>query len=79
MSEFIQVGVTALRDPVTKEFLPAVPLYIEKTVEAAESEQKLIKDLGKLFAGKMQQYIEGGSLTGDVSEEQQLNSAEEGR
>lgn len=28
MSEFIQIGQTAIRDPITGEFLPAVPLYI---------------------------------------------------
>ena len=26
-----QIGVTALRDPVTREYLPAVPLYVEVT------------------------------------------------
>ena len=29
MSEFYQVGLTAMRDPKTGEILPAVPLYIE--------------------------------------------------
>lgn len=28
MSEYIQIGVTALRDPATGGFLPSVPLYI---------------------------------------------------
>ena len=28
MNGFIQVGTTALRDPGTGEFLPAVPLYV---------------------------------------------------
>ena len=28
MSEFVQVGTTAMRDPVTGDFLPAVPLYV---------------------------------------------------
>lgn len=27
--KYIQVGVTAMRDPATGEFLPAVPLYIK--------------------------------------------------
>ena len=31
MSErYVQVGVTALRDPVTGKFLPAVPLFIRE-------------------------------------------------
>lgn len=29
MSEFIQVGVTAMRDPKTGELLNQVPLYVE--------------------------------------------------
>lgn len=29
MSEFIQVGMTAMRDPLTGEPLEAVPLYVE--------------------------------------------------
>jgi len=31
MSEFIQVGMTAMRDPMTGEPLEAVPLYVEVT------------------------------------------------
>ena len=31
MSRFIQVGVTAMRDPKTGEPLEAVPLYVEET------------------------------------------------
>lgn len=48
--KFIQVGVTALRDPATGEFLPAVPLYIKAEDGAEESEEKLIGDIGKLMA-----------------------------
>ena len=33
--KFIQIGVTALRDPATGDFLPAVPLYI-KAEDGAE-------------------------------------------
>lgn len=29
MSEFVQVGVTAMRDPRTGELLQQVPLYVE--------------------------------------------------
>ena len=29
MSRFIQVGMTAMRDPVTGDFLESVPLYAE--------------------------------------------------
>lgn len=30
MSEFIQIGVTALRDPKTGDFLRAVPVFVLK-------------------------------------------------
>ena len=53
---FIQIGVTALRDPATGEFLPAVPLYIKAEDGAVEGEEKLIEDIGKLFAQRMRQY-----------------------
>lgn len=58
MAEYIEVGFTALRDPATGEFLPAVPLYIEKTSAAVADEAALVKDLGKLFAKKIQPYME---------------------
>ena len=46
---FIQVGVTALRDPATGDFLPAVPLYIKAEDGAEEAEEDLIEDIGKLL------------------------------
>lgn len=30
MSEFVQVGVSAMRDPVTGKMLDGVPLYVER-------------------------------------------------
>ena len=69
MAEFIQVGFTATRDPGTGEFLPAVPLFIEKTASAEQGQAALIQDLGKLFAHRMRQYIEGGGLVGDAAAE----------
>ena len=68
MAEFIQVGFTATRDPGTGEFLPAVPLFIEKTASAEQ-------DLGKLFAHRMRQYIEGGGLIGDAAAEKSRRNA----
>lgn len=57
MSAYIQVGVTALRDPVTGEYLPAVPLYIREEdrgkvhgpIPAEDSE--LGQDPGRADAG----------------------------
>ena len=55
MSEYIQIGSTALRDPVTGDFLPAVPLYIRaedrEACEAAVIDgDGLQKELAKKFA-----------------------------
>ena len=55
MSEYIQIGSTALRDPVTGDFLPAVPLYIRaedrEACEAAVIDgDALQKELAKKFA-----------------------------
>lgn len=56
--KFIEVGFTALRDPATGDFLPAVPLYIKAENGAEEAEQSLIEDVGKLFAERMRRYRE---------------------
>lgn len=57
--EFIQIGYTALRDPATGDYLPAVPLYIKASDGAAEAEQKVIEDIGNLFAMRMKAYMDG--------------------
>ena len=54
--KYIQVGLTALRDPATGEFLPAVPLYIKAEDGAEEAEEKLIEDIGKLMAERIRRY-----------------------
>lgn len=54
--KYIQVGVTALRDPATGDFLPAVPLYIKAEDGAEEAEEKLIEDIGKLMAERIRRY-----------------------
>jgi len=53
---FIQVGVTALRNRGTGEFLPAVPLYIRADDGAVADEEKLMQNLGALLAARMRQY-----------------------
>ena len=60
MSEkYIQVGVTALRDPATGDFLPSVPLYVKADEATEEAEKQMINDLGKALAGMMKKYIDG--------------------
>ncbi len=49
MNGFIQIGVTAARDPMTGDFLPAVPLYIEATDAAQKSADGLIEDIQSLL------------------------------
>lgn len=56
---YIQVGFTALRDPVTHGFLPAVPLFIREDDSAAAAEQKVVEDIGALLARRMKAYREG--------------------
>ena len=57
--EYIQIGVTAMRDPATGGFLPSVPLYIKADDAAKEAEKKMFNDLGKDLARMMRKYIEG--------------------
>lgn len=61
---YIQIGYTALRDPKTGDFLPAVPLYIKAEGNAAQAEQDLIDDIGNLFARRMKAYMEGCKAAG---------------
>ena len=53
MSEYIQVGVTAMRDPATGEFLPSVPLYIREEdrekVAVPVYDEEIIKTLAEKF------------------------------
>lgn len=62
--EYIQIGYTALRDPATGDYLPAVPLYIRASDGAVEAEQKVIEDIGNLFAMRMKSYIDGCKESG---------------
>ena len=62
--KYIEVGVTALRDPATGNYLPAVPLYIKADESAKEAQQNLINDLGKLFAHQIKTYMEGCQKAG---------------
>ena len=54
--EYIQVGFTALRDPATGGYLPAVPLFIEGTPEAIAGQEALTQDVVRLFAHRLKAY-----------------------
>ena len=62
--KFIPVGFTALRDPATGDFLPAVPLYIKAEDGAEESHDKLLADVGSLLALRMKKYMDGCKAAG---------------
>lgn len=61
---YVQVGVTALRDPATGDYLPAVPLYIKAEDGADAGEEKLVEDVGKLLADRMRRYREACEAAG---------------
>ena len=63
---FVQVGVTAMRDPGTGEFLPARPLYIkvdeqeiDRSTGLSAGENVALQDVARIFADKFKQYHEG--------------------
>jgi len=59
MSEYVQVGVTALRDPVTGDFMPSVPLYV-RAEDQEKVEVPIFDDsLMRKMADKYKQYLEG--------------------
>ena len=62
--KYIQVGVTALRNPATGEYMPVVPLYVKAENGTAESENGLIEDVDKLLAARMKQYVNACAAAG---------------
>lgn len=67
-ADYIQVGVTALRDPLTRETLPAVPLYI-RTDDARKaclrsSEADAANNWADDLAGLMKKYVSGCRAAG---------------
>ncbi len=58
MSDYIQIGVTALRDPVTGEALEAVPLYIRRSDTAGQEKAKLnMAPFAGTLAAQVGEYI----------------------
>ena len=54
MSKYVQVGMTAMRDPVTGELLESVPLYVDTEYEPApvipkEDMKIMARDLARQF------------------------------
>jgi len=60
MGDFVQVGETALRDPLTGEFLPSVPLYVERgDMQTGAVPEADLHDIASVLAGKMREYVNG--------------------
>ena len=55
-SGYIQIGETALRDPITGIYLPSTPLFIKADALTKAQEESLIEDIGRLMADKMRRY-----------------------
>ena len=53
---FIQIGVTSARAP-DGTFLPAQPIYIQRTPEAEIIETAALQPVTKIFAAKFTQYV----------------------
>lgn len=59
MDGYIQIGVTALRDPMTGERLEAVPLYIRAEDAGSQARAEIpVGPLAKDLGAKMAAYID---------------------
>lgn len=56
-ARFVQIGFTALRDPVTGDYLPAVPMYIRAEDAERTSYKKPEDDAVATLAGFMKRYV----------------------
>ena len=66
---FVQVGVTALRDAATGEFLPSTPIYIkvdaaevDRRTQLAKCEIDLNTGIADVLAQKFCEYVRGCKL-----------------
>lgn len=55
MSRFIQVGVTAMRDPMTGEPLEAVPLYVDADGGGAPLPEIRLDEFARIFMRKFRE------------------------
>ena len=53
MSRFIQVGVTAMRDPLTGEPMAAVPLYVDAEESGGNLPEINTADVARAFMRKL--------------------------
>lgn len=62
--EYVQVGYTALRDPKTGGYCPAVPMYVRTDECDPVALEQLTENLGQLFALRMKAYRDGCEKAG---------------
>jgi len=69
---FVQIGVTALRDPATGDFLPAEPMYIKLPLGKpsksglAQCEEQLLNEIAQIAAETIGRYVKAGGLRAGV-------------
>ena len=61
MSRFVQVGVTAMRDPMTGEPLEAVPLYVDTAGGGTQLPEIRIDEFVRCFMKKFREQKETAS------------------
>lgn len=57
--KYIQIGVTAMRDPLTGGFLPSIPLYVKAEDIGTDAEERFVHETGVALARMMKQYMDG--------------------
>lgn len=62
--KYIQVGVTAMRDPKTGDFLPAIRCESKRKDVGEDAEKPMLEDFAKLMALRMKQYKTGCKAAG---------------
>lgn len=62
--KYIQIGVTAMRDPLTGGFLPSIPLYVRAEDVGTDAEERFVQETGIALARMMKQYMDGCKKAG---------------
>lgn len=64
MAGFVQIGVTALKEPGTGKYMPAVPLYVKESDVAKFEMPGLLDDFARLLAHRYKAYEDGCAEAG---------------
>ena len=55
---YVQVGVTALRDPKTGELTEQVPMYVKVSSCSEDTQQGIIDGIANVLARKYKEYVD---------------------